>query len=125
MSGKKIKGEMSFLEHLEELRWLIIRSLVAILLFSIVSFHFDKIIFNNILLAPKQPDFFTNKLLCRLGDWLLHNLSNLFHSNNLCINQRPFQIINTNMSGQFQADMWISIIAGIIIAFPFIIWEIW
>lgn len=125
MPGKKINGEMSFLEHLEELRWLIIRSLIAILVFSILAFHFDHIIFNNILLAPKHPDFITNKMLCRLGDLLIHNFSNIFHTNNLCINQKPFQIINTNMSGQFQADMWISIIAGIIIAFPYIIWEIW
>jgi sec-independent protein translocase protein TatC len=101
------------------------RSLVAIFVFSIVAFHFDKIVFNTILLAPKQPGFFTNRMLCRLGDLLIQNFSNLFHTNNLCINQKPFQLINTNMSGQFQADMWISIIAGIIIAFPYIIWEIW
>jgi len=130
MSENKKKGEMSFLNHLEELRWLIIRSAIAILLFSIVAFHFDKIIFNNILLAPKNPEFFTNRALCKLSVILnnhepFKSLSGMFNWSNLCINQKPFQIINTNMSGQFQADIWISIIAGIIIAFPYIIWEIW
>lgn len=116
---------MSFLAHLEELRWLIIRSVVAILLFSIIAFHYDRIIFNNILLAPKNPNFFTNKMLCRFGELLVHRFNNIFHVNHLCINQSPFQIINTNMSGQFQADIWISLIAGIIVAFPYIIWQIW
>ncbi len=130
MPGNKKKGEMSFLDHLEELRWLIIRSAVAILIFSILAFHYDKFIFNNLLLAPKSPEFFTNRALCKLGAFLnnhepFSNLSGLFNWNNLCINKKPFQIINTNMSGQFQADIWISIIAGIIIAFPYIIWEIW
>jgi sec-independent protein translocase protein TatC len=125
MKSNKNKGEMSFLGHLEELRWLLIRSSLAIVIFSIVAFHFDDIIFNKILLAPKNAEFFTNRMLCRFGDFLVNQYGYIFHSNNLCINKHSFQIINTNMSGQFQADMWISLIAGIIIAFPYIIWEIW
>ncbi len=130
MAEDKKKGEMTFLDHLEELRWLIIRSALAILIFSVIAFHFDYIIFNKLLLAPKNPEFFTNRALCRLGSLLnitepFKSMKGFFNWNNLCINQKQFQIINTNMSGQFQADLWISIIAGIIIAFPYIIWEIW
>lgn len=117
MAEKKKKEDMSFLEHLEELRWHLIRSVFAVLIFSILAFIFDNFIFNDILLAPKNPDFFTNRILCHLAQVL--------NKPDLCINSKPFQIINTAMSGQFQADMWISFIAGIILAFPFIVWEIW
>lgn len=111
------QGEMSFLEHLEELRWHIIRSVLAILFFGILAFVYDKIIFDYILIAPKNPDFFTNRMFAHLAE--------LLNSPNLRINDKPFQLININMSGQFQADMWISLIAGLIVAFPFVIWEMW
>ena len=117
MAEKKKKEDMTFLEHLEELRWHLIRSVMAIVVFSIIAFIFDNFIFNNILLAPKNPDFFTNRVLCHLAE--------VFSKPDLCINSKPFQIINTAMSGQFQADMWISFIAGMILAFPFIVYEIW
>ncbi len=111
------QGEMSFLQHLEELRWHIIRSAMAIMFFAILAFIYDKIIFDYILIAPKNPSFFTNRVFAHLAE--------LLHSPSIRINDKPFQIININMSGQFQADMWISLIAGFILAFPFVIWEFW
>lgn len=117
MAKKKKKEDMTFLEHLEELRWHLIRAVLAVTVFSIIAFIFDDFIFNKILLAPKNPNFITNQVLC--------HLATVLNKPELCINTKPLPIINTMMSGQFQADMWISFIAGIILAFPFIINEIW
>ena len=117
MAEKKKKGDMSFLEHLEELRWLIIRSVFVLVIFAIVAFFFDRIIFTYILLAPKNPKFITNRIMCHLAQ--------VFNRPELCINSKPFQLINTAMSGQFQADIWISFLSGVVLAFPYIVWEIW
>ncbi|MBN2758128.1 MAG: twin-arginine translocase subunit TatC [Bacteroidales bacterium] len=109
--------EMSFLEHLEELRWHLIRSFSAILIFSIVAFIFHNFIFDNILLAPKTSDFFTNRKLCEFGKFI--------GANNLCINNIPFQIINIKMAGQFSTHIMVSAISGFLIAFPYVFWEFW
>lgn len=57
--------EMSFLEHLEELRWHIVRSASAIFIFAVVAFIFSGFIFDHIILAPKNPDFFTNRIFVK------------------------------------------------------------
>ncbi|HAN77983.1 MAG TPA: twin-arginine translocase subunit TatC [Bacteroidales bacterium] len=108
---------MSFLDHLEELRWHIMRSVVAVMLFAVVAFIFNDIIFDYILLAPKNPDFITNRLFCQFGNWI--------GSESLCINSKPFQIINITMAGQFSTHISVSLIAGVIIAFPYIFWQFW
>ncbi|MFO7754669.1 MAG: twin-arginine translocase subunit TatC [Bacteroidales bacterium] len=117
--NKRAKGEdeMSFLEHLEELRWHIVRSVASIFIIAIVAFIFNDIIFDVIILAPKNPQFFTNRLLCELGQ--------LVNINALCINTHPFEIINIRMAGQFTTHITVSLIAGIILAFPYIFWEFW
>jgi sec-independent protein translocase protein TatC len=118
--GKNRKSgdnEMSFLQHLEELRWHIVRSVAAIVIMATTAFIFKNILFNKIILAPRNPEFFTNRILCKLGDILNTTL--------LCINTKPFNLININMSGQFSTHVTVSVIAGIILAFPFIIWEFW
>jgi len=108
---------MSFLEHLEELRWHLIRSTVVIFLMAIVAFVFHNFIFDNIILAPKSPEFFTNRLLCRLGD--------LVHVAKLCINSKPLEIINIDMAGQFKTHILVSLIAGLIVGFPYVFFEFW
>ncbi|MDR1171175.1 MAG: twin-arginine translocase subunit TatC [Bacteroidales bacterium] len=110
-------GEMSFLEHLEELRWHIVRSVITIVAFAVVAFIFSRFIFDYILLAPKNPDFFSNRLLCQLAE--------ILHTPALCINTKTFEVINIKMAGQFSANIMISLYAGLIIAFPFVIWEMW
>jgi sec-independent protein translocase protein TatC len=115
--GKKGEKEMSFLEHLEELRWHIIRSISSVLIFMVVAFMFKDLIFDKIILAPKDPMFFTNRILCELGGLLNTDL--------LCINRTPFQLINIKMSGQLTTHISVSIIAGLIISFPYILWEFW
>ena len=111
------KQDMTFLEHLEVLRWHLIRSIVAIVVFSTIAFIYKDIIFDKIILAPKNSDFITNQWLCSIGNWLNIPV--------LCINAKPFQIINIKMAGQFTSHINISLVAGLIIAFPYVFWEIW
>ena len=90
---KKSEREMSFWEHLEELRWHLVRSILAIVVLAIVAFFFRHILFDYIILAPKDSDFITNRLLCRLADFLSVKA--------LCIDSLSLKIINIKMSGQF------------------------
>jgi sec-independent protein translocase protein TatC len=122
--GKKNEKEMSFLEHLEELRWHIIRSVIAIFVLMIVAFCLRNIIFNVIIFAPRSPEFITARLLCNLGA----KLSEIFSFVNpdvLCINQRPANLISVSMAGQLTAHIKVSLVAGLILAFPVILWEFW
>lgn len=114
---KKKEGEMSFLEHLEELRWHIVRSVLAVLLVAIVAFIFNEIVFDTIILAPKSPEFWTNRMFC--------NFAETVNIKALCINSKPFQIINIQMAGQFMTHILVSLIVGVILAFPYIFWEFW
>jgi len=111
------EGEMTFLQHLEELRWHIIRSVVAVAVGAVVAFILKDFIFNQVILAPKNPDFITNRLLCRLAD--------IVNAPVLCINQQPLNLISIKMSGQFTTHINISLIAGLVLAFPYVFWEFW
>lgn len=114
---KSTEKEMTFWEHLEELRWHIVRSFVAVVILAIVAFLNREIIFDLIILAPKDSDFITNRILCQLAEFL--------SISGLCIDDLSLKIINISMSGQFMTHMYISFVAGIIVAFPYIIYEIW
>ena len=72
--GKNNDGEMSFLEHLEELRWHIIRSLIAIVVMMIVAFIFKNVLFDKIVLAPKDPNFISNRMFCEFGHFLAQHI---------------------------------------------------
>ena len=109
--------EMSFLDHLEELRWHIIRSLAAILVFSVLAFLSKKIIFHGIILAPSRPDFWTYRMLCKIGD--------LINTNVLCVEELPFIIQSRQMTGQFMMHITSSFVIGLILAFPYAFWEMW
>lgn len=115
--SKTGEGEMSFLEHLEELRWHIIRSIGAVVVLMIVAFVFKNIIFDHVILAPKSSGFFTNRILCQLGE--------LVNTKLLCINTKPLELINIKMSGQLTTHIAVSMVAGLILAFPVILWEFW
>jgi sec-independent protein translocase protein TatC len=115
--GKKGEQEMSFLEHLEELRWHIIRAVLAIAIMTILAFIYKDFIFNNIILAPKNPEFLTNRLFRALGD--------LLNTDALDINTHPFNLINIQMSGQLTTHVAVSMVTGVILAFPIVVWEFW
>lgn len=108
---------MTFWDHLDELRWHIMRSLIAVVALAIVAFVNREIIFDQIILAPSSSEFISNRVLCRLGDWLSINA--------ICIKDMKLDIINIKMSGQFLTHMYISLVAGFIMAFPYVLWEIW
>lgn len=113
----KSLGEMSFLDHLEELRWLLVRSTVAVLVCATVAFFFSDFIFDEIIFGPKNPDFITYRFFCEM--------SQKFNMDSLCVTEIPMRIQSREMGGQFSAHMWTSITAGFILGFPFILWEIW
>ncbi|MFZ2286499.1 MAG: twin-arginine translocase subunit TatC [Bacteroidales bacterium] len=115
--NKDTDGDMTFLQHLEELRWHIIRALIAVVAGAILAFMFKNIIFDYVILAPNNPDFITNRLLCRLADAV--------NAPALCINQNPIELISIKMSGQFTTHLNISLVAGLIMAFPYVFWEFW
>ena len=110
-------GEMSFLDHLEELRWHLIRSLIAIFIFAITAFISKGIIFGEIILGPSKPSFWTYKVLCVLSE--------LLNSDALCISELPFIIQSRQMTGQFSMHITSSFVIGLICAFPYAFWEIW
>ena len=108
---KVSEGEMTFLDHLEELRWHIIRSAVAVLVVAVIAFVFKDYIF-ALLFAPKNGDFFTYQMFCKVGHWF--NFESDF-----CAEQLPFTIQSRTMAGQFSAHIWTSIWTGVIVAFPY------
>ncbi|MBS4040538.1 MAG: twin-arginine translocase subunit TatC [Flavobacteriales bacterium] len=110
--------EMSFLDHLEELRWMLVKSTVAVLIAATVAFLFKNIIFDVILFGPKDPNFITYQWLCEASQ-------NFGYSDELCVKEIKMSIINREMGGQFSAHLWTSFTAGIILAFPFILWQFW
>ena len=110
--------EMSFLDHLEIFRWHLIRSVIAVLFFAIIAFIFKDIVFDVILLGPKDPNFPTYKALCAISQYL--GLEDA-----LCLKESPFTLMNITMSWQFSTHVTTSIFAGFIVAFPYVFWEFW
>lgn len=110
--------EMSFLDHLEELRWHLIRSTIAIMVVGIVAFIAKDFIFDIVIFGPKKPDFITYQLFCEVSRML--GMDETF-----CTEELPFRIQSREMAGQFSAHIWVSIWAGFIIAFPYVLYEIW
>ena len=109
--------EMTFLEHLEELRWHLIRSAVAIVAFAIIVFLAKDFVWHNIILAPSRIDFWTYDMLCKAGA--------LLQSEGLCIDELPFIIQSRKMTGQFTMHITTSVLIGLIVSFPYVFWEIW
>ena len=118
MAKKKNINEMSFLDHLEDLRWHLIRATLAIMLVATVAFIFSRAIFRDIIFAPAEMSFPTYKLLCKSAN--LVNMQTTF-----CSDKLPMIFQNRTMAGQFSADIWTSIFAGFVIAFPYVLYQFW
>ena len=108
---------LTFWQHLDELRARLIRVAVVVVATTILAFVNRELIFDKIILAPMNGDFITFRWLCELGK--------ILHRNSLCMQDMKLNIINVEMSGQFMTHMTISFVAGIIIAMPFIFWQLW
>lgn len=109
---------MSFMDHLEELRWHIARSLIAIVVVGAILFVNKSFLFDDIILGPKKPDFITYRALCYLATH--YNLSP-----DLCITNINFRIINRDLSAPFMIHMQLSFIVALVFVFPYILWELW
>ncbi|WP_396182937.1 twin-arginine translocase subunit TatC [Flavobacterium sp.] len=118
MADKNTK-EMSFLDHLEELRWMLVRSVSIILVLAIIAFFFSDFIFTDILFGPKDPDFITYRFFCKVTQFFG------FTDSDICNVEMPFIIQNTDMGGQVSLLIWVSITVGFVVGFPFILWEVW
>src|SRR5690625_1695996 len=88
------RKEMSFLEHLEALRWHLIRSILAVLAAAIAAFIAKSFIFDQILFAPKDPNFITYRILCKISDFF-------GQGDDLCVTEIPIKIQSLTMAGQF------------------------
>ena len=108
---------MSFLDHLEALRFHILRSVSAILIFTVIAFLAKDIVFGIIILGPSKVDFLTYRVLCDVANYL--NIPAL------CIDELPFTIQSRQMTGQFTMHMTSSLVVGFVVAFPYVFWEIW
>lgn len=113
----KGEKEMSFLEHLEEFRWHIIRALGSIGVFAIAAFIFREQIWYHIILAPSRPDFWTYEMFCRLGK--------LTGAEFFCVDELNFIIQSRRMTAQFTMALVSSFVIGLIVAFPYAFWEFW
>ncbi len=109
--------ELTFWDHLDVLRFALMRSTIAVFIMAIVAFYFTDFVYSQVILGPKSPDFITNRLFCEF--------SKLVNVDSLCINQVPFKLNNLEMAGQFRNNLLISIVAGVIISMPYILTELW
>jgi len=114
----KPPNEMSFLDHLEELRWHLIRSTMAVVIIGTVAFTMSGFIFDSIIFTLTKMDFPTYKFFCKVATFI-------GFESDFCAEELPFTIQNRTMGGQFSADIWTSIWAGFIISFPYVLWEMW
>ena len=117
MAKKVNKDKMSFLDHLEELRWLLVRSAIGILIMASATFFVSDFIFDKIIFGPTDPNFITYRLFCQV--------SQVFGVDGLCVTEFPFVIQNTDMEGQISMLIWTCITAGFILAFPYILYLVW
>ena len=115
---KSTDKEMSFLDHLEDLRWHLIRSFLSVIVLASIAFLAKDFIFNVLIFGPKHSDFPTYKILCEIAQFI-------GFKDSFCFTELPFRIQSRTMGGQFSAHVWTSITAGFIIAFPYILHEMW
>lgn len=109
---------MSFLDHLEELRWHIIRATIAVVILGLIAFIFKGFIFDVLIFGPKNADFPTYRLFCKVANAIGRPES-------FCFDELPFKVQSRKMADQFSAHIWTSITAGIVVGFPYIIYEFW
>lgn len=118
--------DMSFLQHLEALRWHLVRSLGAIILLAIIIFLNKTLVFDGIIFAPKRADFITFTMLCEFSAVLHEFLPFMFTTPDvLCIGQEIPKLQNISMTGQFTSHIMVSLLGGLVAAFPYILWEVW
>lgn len=116
--NKDPKAEMSFIDHLEDLRWHVVRSVIAVVIGAIIVFAYSDFVVNKILFAPTRSDFVSSLWLCRFGHFI-------GIGDTLCFPDVKAKFLENTMTGQFIASFTLSFIGGFILAFPYVFWEFW
>lgn len=117
-AGKTEEEELTFVDHLEALRWHIVRSLLAIIFFAVFIFIKMDWVFERLIMGPLQNDFVSYRLLCRFSHWL-------HIGDALCMPAITVKLQTTAFSAQFMGSITIAFVGGFIAAFPYIFWELW
>ncbi|AZQ43900.1 twin-arginine translocase subunit TatC [Nonlabens ponticola] len=118
MARKADPNNMSFLDHVEELRWALIRSLIGIFIGAIIAFIAKDFIFNTIIFGPIKRNFVTYEVFCNIGRFL-------GFESEFCDPNFNFIIQSREMSDLFSAHIWTSITVGFVVAFPWVLWQVW
>lgn len=116
--NKDTNAEMSFIDHLEDLRWHVIRSVIAILVGAVIVFTYSDYVVDEILFAPTRSNFVSAKWLCTMGNKI--GIGNV-----LCFPEVKAKFLENTMTGQFIASFTLAFIGGFILAFPYVFWEFW
>lgn len=103
---------MNFFEHIEELRWHLFRSVIFLLLITILIFIFSKFVFEDIIFGPLNKEFWSYRVLCQIA-------------NDFCVKEIPVKLINTELAGQFFLHIKTAFMLGIMASVPYFLWEIW
>ncbi|MGB0806406.1 MAG: twin-arginine translocase subunit TatC [Salibacteraceae bacterium] len=120
------QGEMTFIQHLEVLRFHLMRSAIAVFVFSILAFINKSFLFDEVIFGPKRSDFFTFQKLCQLSEYLNQKIPSFFNDPTLlCIGADFPALQNIDMAGQFTSHIMVSMIAGLVLSFPYILFEMW
>lgn len=109
---------MSFLQHLEALRWHFVRSAIAVVVIGFILFLYKDVVFGKVIFGPMNPGFITYRALCKFS----HLIG---MGDSLCMQSITFELINIDLSGQFTTHIWVSIIGALILSSPYILWELW
>lgn len=115
--GSSEQAEMSFIDHLEELRWHVIRALIAVIIGSVIVLSNITFVVNKIFMGPAHNDFITYKWLCSLGRWM--------KVDQLCLENFSIKFQSNAMTEQFLTTFTVGFTGGFILAFPYVFWEIW
>lgn len=112
------QAEMTFIDHLEELRGHLLRSLLAIVIGGIVVAVYNDFFVKKVLMGPTHSDFPTYSWLCKAGQ-------KFGMGDALCMKDIGVKMQSTSVSGQFSMFFTVIVIGGLIIAFPYVFWEFW
>lgn len=110
--------EMSFVEHLEELRIHLIRVAISVCISAVFVFFAKEFIFKQVLFGPLNKDFLTYQLMCQLSQWMEWG-------NKMCYSPPTVDLVTLDMGEAFLLHIKVCIMGGFIIAFPFVLWEFW
>jgi sec-independent protein translocase protein TatC len=118
--GKSLEAEMSFFDHIDVLRKHLLRALLVIVLFTIGAFWFSDFIFNELIMGPKNPNFWTYRMMCKMAAAFPSIIGSDF-----CITHIDAKIINTEMAGQFTLQINSCIMVGVVLGIPYLLFELW